>query len=121
MSIEIKCKNLVKIAAELERRQLSTSKKAHAIVNNRIPIVVDNLIANRIIAPETKQAMLESLRDHGKCLVFIDKLANSIRNNFGRPVVSHNRVDKDPGFVNYKQNEDERESGRVFRELLFGR
>lgn len=119
MSISVKCKNLIKIANELERRQHFRSKKASAVINERIPLVVDNLIANRIIAPETKQAMLESLKDHGKCLVFIDKLASSVRNNFGRPVAG-NTVTKDPGMVNYKKAEDERESGRVFRELLFG-
>lgn len=120
MSISVKCKNLIKIANELERRQRISSKKASAVVNTRVPLVVDNLIANRIVAPETKQAMIESLKDHGKCLVFIDKLASSVRNNFGRPVVSNNSQ-KDPGLVNYKKAEDDRESGKVFRELLFGR
>lgn len=120
MSLAAKTQNLLKIARELQRRFNSEYQTSQALIKERVPLVVDNLIANRIIAPETKQAMLQTLQQHDKCLLFIDKLASTARMNFGRPLGKRSTNENVP-FVNSKVPEDERESGRIFRELVLGR
>jgi len=120
MSLAKKTYSLLKIAAELQRRFNSEFQQTQALIKERVPLVVDNLIANRIIAPETKQAMIENLQHHDKCLLFIDKLASTARMNFGRPLGKRSTGEPVP-FVNAKVPEDERESGRIFRELVLGR
>lgn len=108
MSLKTKCANLYTLHKEVMRRLQQRSKVASALVEERIPIVVDNLIARHIIGSETKQAMVESFRDHAKCLQFIDNLAQNTRSGtFGKAA----KYTDAP-------SSDERESDRVFKEMV---
>jgi len=106
-------RRFVKIASEVARRFSQRAKYANIgpLVETRIPAVVDNLIARGIIDSDSKQAMLNSLRDHSRCLLLIDQLSERFHpTELGR---SYNR------YQSKAAGNGEDEATRGFKELLF--
>lgn len=108
MSFQETYTKLAKLHKEMIRRLSSRKKVASRLVEKRVPEVVDNLIARKIITPESKMAMVDNLKDHAKCLLFIDNLSENVR-----PYALGTPTRK---YENGAQGE--RESDRVFKEIL---
>jgi len=93
MTIKSALAQLIPLHKEVMRRVqrgLGFSKTA-ALVRQRIPSVVDNLVARRIIAAEDKQACATALQDHAKCLLLLEKVAESVRrSDLGVPMAGVN-------------------------------
>lgn len=109
MSLKRAYANFIGLHNEVIRRLTHWEKRASALVQKKVPMVVDNLIARNIIDSDSKNEMIENLQDHNKCLQFIDNLSENVKpRSFG--VVKTSRAGAIRG---------ERESDRVFKELLF--
>jgi hypothetical protein len=108
--------DLQKYGQELIRRFSQRTKTAE-VAKARVEAVVDNLVANNIISPESKAATASSLLDHSKCLLFIDKLAHNLANkDLGVPFSQTRKSSVAGG-----EPTIHRESDRVFDEILFRR
>jgi len=97
-------------------RRLDARVKTAAIADKRAEQVADNLIARNIIAPEAKIATLQTLRDHARVLAFLDQITARMRPQpLGNPSGGRKLASEilRPG--------EERESDRVFRQILLGR
>lgn len=128
MSITTKLAEVSAIHNELKRRFATTKKvaartnetvkKASALVETRIPLIVDNLISKGIIDGESKQAACETLKDHAKSLQFLDNVIGYIRPGALGVSFGNEKKVASGNAINFAA-EDERESGRVFKEILF--
>lgn len=96
----------------------SQTKKASALVETRVPLIVDNLISKGIIDGESKQAACETLKDPAKCLQFLDNVVGYIRPGALGVSFGNEKKAASGNAINFA-TEDERESGRVFKEILF--
>ncbi len=107
--------NFLKLANEMARRFKMRAKYANVgpLIEVRVPAVVDNLIARNIIDGESKQAMLNTLKDHAKCLLFIDKLTEGmVSGELG------NAVKKSSKASSYTEQS---EADRLFEQMLYRR
>lgn len=93
-----------------EARERSMKKTAdHAV---RAELVADNLIANNIFPPEARASVVESLKDHGKTLLLLDKVAQAVSpSTLGSPVKMGTGHRSSDDFI--------RESDRAFVEAAF--
>ena len=68
-------KQVVALIKEAKRRASSTKSAQHSV---RAELVADNLIANNIFPAESRNSVVESLKDHGKTLLLLDKVAQAV-------------------------------------------
>lgn len=112
--MDTKIANFLALHEEVTRR-LNSRVKTAAIADKRAEQVVDNLIARNIVSPEAKVATLQTLKDHARVLAFLDQITERMKPQpIGNPA-GHRKVASEtyPGM--------ERESDRVFRQILLGR
>jgi len=67
---------VISLIKEAAKRSKGYSKQADHSV--RAELVADNLIANNVFPAESRPAIVESLKDHGKTLLLLDKVASSL-------------------------------------------
>jgi len=67
------------IYAAFRQKMLTYLYKTENVDNSvRAELVADNLIANNVFPAESRPAIVESLKDHGKTLLLLDKVASSL-------------------------------------------
>jgi len=125
MSPETK-KLLVKFAAYVDEiaRRFNAMKEKQAftakVASYRIPEVVDLLVKKGLANKGDERLLAESLKDHAKCLLYIEKLANYARPGSFGSVVYGGGSDVKPSFrpIGQVLNEDETVAGRNFKEAF---
>jgi len=66
---------VVSLIKEAKRRASGTKSAQHSV---RAELVADNLIANNVFPAEARNSVVESLKDHGKTLLLLDKVAQAV-------------------------------------------
>ncbi len=105
------------VNSELMRRFSSITKTASLetvkLAEQRVPLIVDNLIARGLFSPEVKTALARTLKDHSKCLLLLDEVASKVPpGELGSPVRRSKQAATDGG------HPYERESTRVFTQSV---
>lgn len=78
---------IVSLIKEAKKRA-STKLANHSV---RAELVADNLIANNIFPPEARENVVASLKDHGKTLLLLDKIAQAVSpSSLGMPLKKAN-------------------------------
>jgi hypothetical protein len=120
-------KALVKFAAisdEIARRFSKMAKQRNfnvKVASVRIPEVVELLVKKGLADPAAKNLLANSLRDHVKCLHYIEKLAERISpGRLGSVVYGSNSAIRrqNKNVVGLITPEDQTESGRAFKEAM---
>jgi len=96
---------IVALVKEAKRRA-STKTAQHSV---RAELVADNLIANNVFPAESRNSVVESLKDHGKTLLLLDKVAQAVNpDTLGVPLkkANHKTASGEPSLV--------RDSDRAF-------
>ncbi len=99
-----------------EAKKRSTQPVKKADYSMRAELVADNLIASNVFPPEARSSVVDSLKDHGKTLLLLDKVACSmVPDSLGTPLkrVEHRRSGSEPELI--------RDSDRAFVEAAFRR
>jgi len=89
------------------------------VASYRIPEVVELLVKKGFANEGDKKLLADSLRDHAKCLLYIEKLANYARpGSFGTVLYGKSNDNRRTRAIGQVISEDETEAGRAFREAF---